>query len=247
MRTKTKVLSALLGVLGTASLMAQSTNVYSLNAVGYINVTCPPGFSQIACPLIGSPDNTVNTLLNNASQVYTGDNVYFYFPATGQYVEDNALAIGGKQGTANTNGWALNGTNVLNPGVACWFQNNNKTNITITFVGTVPQGSLTNTLAVGFNLVSSAVPTSGDLMSNSITMLTNFNIGDAVYTFNPSNQLYTLFQSGAGKGFNGAGSYNSDWSVPLGDPVVTNVGQGFWYQNTGTKPVVWVENFSVNP
>ena len=39
MRTKTMLLSALLGGLGSVSLMAQSTNVYSLNAVGYINIT----------------------------------------------------------------------------------------------------------------------------------------------------------------------------------------------------------------
>ena len=50
MRTKTMLLSALLGTLGSVSLMAQSTNVYSLNAVGYINVTVQPGFNIVSCP-----------------------------------------------------------------------------------------------------------------------------------------------------------------------------------------------------
>jgi hypothetical protein len=245
MRTKTKILTALLGVLGSASLMAQSTNVYSLNAVGYINVTCAPGFSIISCPLIASPDNTINTLINNGTSNYSGDNVFFYSPATGQYSEDTAMNQGGRTGTANTNGWAEDGTNVLNPGTACWFQNNNGTNVTLTFVGTVPQGSLTNILVPGFNLVGSAVPTSGDLMSNSITMLTNYNIGDNVYTFNPGNGQYSEYSSGSGPRFGGIG-YNNQWASPAGDPFVTNVGQGFWYQNSGAT-VTWVENFSVNP
>jgi hypothetical protein len=235
MRTKTKVLSALLGVLGTASVMAQSTNVYSLNAVGYINVTMAPGFNMISCPLIASPDNTVGTVLNNGSGVYNGATVYFYSPATG-YSQDTANS----SKTANTNGWINKGTNALNPGVACWFLNNQATNVTATFVGTVPQGSLTNTLSPGFNLVSSAVPTSGDLVTNSITSLTNYNIGDAVYTYTPAAG-YALYQSST----KGSTGYNSNW-LPGGDPVVSNVGQGFWYLNNHAT-VQWVENFSVNP
>jgi hypothetical protein len=53
MRTKTLALSAVLGMLGSASLVAQN-NVYSINAVGYINVTMPPGYSIVTCPLIAA-------------------------------------------------------------------------------------------------------------------------------------------------------------------------------------------------
>ncbi len=66
------LLSALLGTLGSVSLMAQSTNVYSLNAVGYINVTIDPGYNIISCPLIASPDNTINTLLTNGTGQFKG-------------------------------------------------------------------------------------------------------------------------------------------------------------------------------
>jgi hypothetical protein len=245
MRTKTKVLSALLGVLGTASVMAQSTNVYSLNAVGYINVTVVPGFNIVSCPLISSPDNTVGTVFNNSSGYLTGADVYFFNPATGQYPEDSALNVGSGRGlTPNTNGWENGGTNVLNPGVACFFQNNSSTNITFTFVGTVPQGSLTNILTPGFNLVGSAVPTSGDLITNSITMLTNYNIGDDVYTYNPTTAQYPEYSAVSGVRSGGTG-YNDNWLG--GDPIITNVGSGFFYQNNSNAPVVWVENFSVNP
>ena len=242
MRTKTKVLSALLGVLGTASLMAQSTNVYSLNAVGYINVTVVPGFNMVTCPLIGSPDNTVNSLLNNGSGVLNGSSVYFY--QNGSYSEDSATT-NAKFNNGHTNGWVSNGTNVLNPGVGFWFQNTGATNLTLTFVGTVPQGSLTNTLVAGFNLVGSAVPTSGDIISNTITTLTNFNIGDNVYVYNSSNATYAEYSTAAaGSKFGGFG-YKGEWTS-AGDPITSSPGQGFWYQNSGAT-VQWVENFSVNP
>jgi len=179
------LLSALLGALGSVSVMAQN-NVYSLNAVGYINVTVQPGFNIISCPLITSPDNTVGTVLNNASGALTGCDVYFWSPANG-YSEDVAKAIGGKFGTTNANGWSFGGTNVLAPGVACWFLNAGSANIVLTFVGTVPTGPITNALSPGFNLVSSAVPMSGDLASNSISALTNYNIGDDVYVYDPVN------------------------------------------------------------
>jgi hypothetical protein len=243
MRTKTLLLSALLGAIGSVAVQAQ-TNVYSLNAVGYINVTVYPGFNIISCPLIGSPDNTVGTLMNNGDGHLTGSTVYFYSPATG-YSIDNALSRTTKPSTTNANGWNNNGTNVLAPGVACWFQNAFTTNLTLTFVGTVPSGSLTNTLVSGFNLVSSILPTSGDLASNTLTTLTNYNIGDTVYTFTPTpSATYTVYQSGSGKGF-GEG-YNGNWNAN-GDPQLPSVGGGFWYQNnTASSTVNWVENYSVS-
>jgi hypothetical protein len=252
MRTKTMLLSALLGGLGSVSVMAQ-TNVYSLNAVGYINITVTPGFNIITCPLITSPDNTIGTILTNGNGTagtyvgpYTGDFVYFYNNSSGQYSVDNAVQVGGRGGTANTNGWAAGGTNVLSPGVACWLESAATTNIIVTLVGTVPTGPITNVLAKGFSLVGSAVPMSGDLCSNSISSLTNYNVGDSVYTFYapaPAASQYTIFSSGSGRGQGGNG-YHTNWNVS-GDPFVTNVGTGFFYDNLVGTTVNWVENYSV--
>jgi hypothetical protein len=47
MRTKTMLLSALLGSLGSLSLMAQSTNVYSLKEVGYIKIKSKHGIKTL--------------------------------------------------------------------------------------------------------------------------------------------------------------------------------------------------------
>src|SRR5688572_17861389 len=59
MKTKTKFLTALVALAGGASLMAQ---VYSVNMVGYINLTMPAGFS-----LVG---NQLSTGGNTLSQVF---------------------------------------------------------------------------------------------------------------------------------------------------------------------------------
>lgn len=88
MRTKTLLASALFGVLGSVPALAQ------LHIIGYVNVTVGAGFGMIACPLIGSPDNTVGTLLDNANGDYNGDAVYFYNPGTGGFDVDKALPIG---------------------------------------------------------------------------------------------------------------------------------------------------------
>jgi hypothetical protein len=252
MRTKTILLSALLGALGSVSVMAQ-TNVYSLNAVGYINVTVPPGFSIISCPLITSPDNTINTLMNNGAGnpygagAFSNSVVYFYSPAITNYLTDTARPIGpnSKTQTENTNGWFNDGTNALNPGVAAWFENNTTTTFTFTFVGTVPSGSITNALVPGFNLVGSAVPMSGDLISNSISTLTNYNVGDVIYTYSPAITNYVTYSSStiAKQAGHGDGLH---WST-AGDPVIPSVGEGFWYENNSSSTTVqWVENYSVS-
>jgi len=229
------LLSALLGTLGSVSLMAQSTNVYSLNAVGYINVTLSAGYNLITCPLITSPDNTVGTLFNNSNHVWNGSSVDFFSPTTGYAGNTDSASAR----ATNANGWANGGTNVAAPGVGFWFVSPVATNVT--FVGTVPQGSITNTLVTGYNLVASAVPTSGDLCTNSITKLTNYNVGDSVDVYIPgTGYAGTVYQSSK----RGTTGYNGNWGA-TGDPTTPNVYQAFFYVNSGPT-VNWVENFSVN-
>src|SRR5262245_46220583 len=80
MKTKLLLLSAL--VLGAALVgaQAQSTNaVYSVNAVGYVNLTIDPGFLLIANPL-NTATNTVSQILPNVpsgTRVFQFDGVNF--------------------------------------------------------------------------------------------------------------------------------------------------------------------------
>lgn len=247
MRTKTLALSALLGMIGAGTAMSQSV-VYSLNAVGYVTVTMPPGFCMISCQL-QTTNNTVAGLLNDASGVYDGCNVYKWVNSGSRYEIDT----GDSQGSSySANGWDNNGTITMNPGEAIWFQNEFTTNVSVTFVGTVPQGTNVVTLNSGFNMASSPVPFSGDLVTN--MGLTNYNYYDTVYVWNNpgggNRGAYTISQSDTQGGSSG---YMSQWDTP--DPQL-QVGQGFWYQNnnggpqgnlSGPQPVVWTQIFSVNP
>jgi hypothetical protein len=220
------LLSALLGTLGSVSLMAQSTNVYSLNAVGYINVTLPAGgasgaYAIISCPLIASPDNTLNTLLSPTNGAFKG---YKFYPwVSGTY---------GASDSATATKWAGGGTETLMPGQAGFLSiPANAASQTVTFVGTVPSGALTNTITTGFNLISSILPTSGDLVTNTLTDFTVQKAGDKAYSYDPVAG-YTTYSV----------KPNGSWAV---DPEQPTVGGGFFYFTTNTTPENWVENFSV--
>jgi hypothetical protein len=241
MRTKVLALSALVGAIGAVSAVAQ-TNVYSINAVGYINLTVPPGFSQIGCQLL-TTNNTVAGLLNDASGIYDGCTVYKWSNTTGHYSIDN----GDSQGTSYANGWDNNGTITMNPGEAVWFHNGVGSNLVITFVGTVPQGTNVVALGHGFNMLASPVPFSGDLVTN--MGFTNYEAnadGSTAYVFNnpaPGHPTgaYTIYNVDIAGG--GGSGYNGDWDAP-GDPQL-NVGQGFWFN--ASAAFNWTQVFSINP
>jgi len=237
MRTKTLLLSALLGALGSVSVHAQ--NVYSLNAVGYINVTFPPAsYTILTVPLVGSPDNTLNTLLPNTNGQYRHAQVFAF--ANGAFtITETGVAV-----AANPTGWAGGGADIsLTPGTAAWFYNPEATNMTATFVGTVLTGPQTNTLIPGFNLVGSIVPASGDLATNSIMSLTNTTRHDYVYTYDPIAG-YGPQDNVAAPGNGQAGSYLNEWTA--GDPIISNVYDGFFYFNFASTNNYWVENYSVS-
>jgi hypothetical protein len=251
MRTKTLLLTSALTALSSAALMAQ-TNVYSLNAVGYINVTCVPGFNMIACQLI-TTNNTVNGLmpdtLNAAQTAGYIDNVTIYkYTGSGFSIASaNSVTAAGYP----TNNWASGGNLTLNPGEAVWLKNPFTTNLVFTFVGTVPQGLLTNQITgpSSFTMLSSQVPQSGDLATN--LGMTNFQNGDQIFVFNPTTQQYATYNvsfttGNSGYQIGGFGVFTGN----TGDPQL-NVGQGFWYHTGstagGSGATTWIRNFSVNP
>jgi hypothetical protein len=96
---------------------------------------------------------------------------------------------------------------------------------------------LTNTLATNsFNLVSSILPTSGDLVTNPLMNFSTAVKKDVVYTWTPGTSLTS------------PGSYVQSTATASGfptHPVLATVGTGFWYFNSTNTPNNWVENFSV--
>jgi len=229
------ILAAALTALGSAAVMAQ-TNVYSLNAVGYVNVTLYPGFNMVADQL-QSGTNTIGSLINDATGQYD-KMVVFKWTGTG-FQSDTANSLI----STFADNWINGGVITLNPGEAAWIKWTNTTPATLTFVGTVPQGTLNTTIAgnASFSMISSQVPQGGDLATD--LGFTNFNQGDTMYVFAGSNQSYKVYNYNTNTGNSG---YLQNFTGGTGDPILA-VGQGFWYKTGAGAPLTtWSRTFSVN-
>lgn len=129
---------------GLASSMAQ--NVYSLNVVGYVNVTVTPGYTLCANQLI-TDTNGIGEVLPNPP-----DNAYVLTFVNSDYNADQSQ--GGAWYDANSGNPS---TTQLPPGVG-WFYSNPGSTTTLTLVGTVPQGTGTINLNAGYTLIGTYTP-----------------------------------------------------------------------------------------
>jgi len=187
---------------------------------------------MIACQVTAT-NQTIGSLMNNVSGKYDFTTVYQWKPSITNYLIDNGDSSLGDPAT----GWDNAGTITLNPGQATWLFNPNSFGITNTFVGQVPQGTNPVPIVTGFNMLSSPVPFSGDLVTN--MGLTNYNDLDTVFVYTPSITNYVIYNVDISLGSSG---YMNQWDS--GDPQL-NVGQGFWYQ--ANAPFTWTQIFFINP
>jgi hypothetical protein len=177
MRTKTLLLSA---AVGAAGLLAVNAQVYSVNSVGYINLTIPVGFSMIANQL-NSGNNTVGSLF---PAVADGTTLYKF---NGVGYDINFY----------DEGWG-NPAMTLNPGEGAFIRVVGSP-LSVTFVGEVPQGSASNqTIPAGFSIRSSTVPQAASLDAMSFPAVD----GDTVYRFNNATSSYitSVYDEGWGGG-----------------------------------------------
>lgn len=195
MRTKTLLLAAALSAAGIATSMAQS-NVYSLNVVGYVNVSLVNGanaagtFNLIANPLDldgTGVNNTFNSSLGTNGWA-SGTTAYGFNAATGLYESSSFSAV---SHTWGGNAIAIAG---LQPGNGIFLKNGNAgtagpTNVT--FVGNVLQGNLVNPINAGFQIASSMVPQAGLLTTDLGLSTSGIGDGSKAYQFNPTTQLYS--------------------------------------------------------
>ncbi len=196
MRTKLLLLSAAVGAVGLVAANAQT--VYSVNSVGYVNLTLPVGFSMIANPLdAGAGNNTVGALLDPA-KFTEGTTIYKFNPVTSSYTL-NVVDFGA---------WTLPDM-TLSPGEGV-FINVLSASVTATFVGEVPQGPLSQALPSGFSIQASQVPQEGQL--DTVLGFPAVD-GDVVYLFDNGSGAYTIHAFDFG-----------DWSTP----PVPSVGESFF-------------------
>jgi hypothetical protein len=235
MRTKTLLLTAALVAAGVASSMAQTSNVYSLNIVGYVNVPVEAGrFYILNNPLDDGKGNIITNVLNLSavSAAEDGSSLWTFDPVAGFNAEGWFDAI--------TN-W-FPGTTALTPGKGFFLQPSAST--TLTFVGSVTLAS-TNTLPVGFSLVGSAYPASTDVTTLGFTG----QDGDSIYRFFSTEGSVGSFGQGAGYFAAIPGWFDSDAAGGTGGPTngpTLNVGEGFFYFNAQASQELVTQNFTVN-
>jgi hypothetical protein len=223
MRTKTLLLTAALSAAGIATSMAQ---VYSVNAVGYINVPVLPGFNLIANQLNRTGGNSLNALFGASA---TLEDQVFKFTA-GNYtsdIYDGSAFVDSISGDPSTT--------LLDPGEGAFYYDAGAAK-TITLVGEVPQGTLNLSLSAGFSLVSSKVPQSAALD----TIGLSHRLEAQYITYSATLQGYNtpLIDDGG------------TWLDSItGDPAspIPRVGEGFFLYNPGPGDLPWNRTFSVNP
>lgn len=175
MRTKALILTAAIGAAGVAASLAQDP-VYSVNAVGYINLDLPAGYTIVA--------NQLNHGGNTLDEVITGVATGTTFLAYDGSAFVQSLYIEGL-------GWD-NKTLTLAPGQAGYV--NSPAAQSVTLVGEVPQGELTVEIPAGLSMASSAVPQSAFLATIGFPAQT----GDVVTFMRSGAFVESLFIEGLG-------------------------------------------------
>jgi hypothetical protein len=216
MRTKTLLLVAAISAAGAASSMAQ---VFSVNAVGYVNKTIPAGqFMMISNPL-NAATNTIDALF---AGVPNGFQVYKYTPGTGYTIgtyDDLDMSFGPL------------GSQELLPGQGVFVRNPTTSPVTITFVGEVPQGNLSTPMVAGLQIVSSQVPQAGNTTDLNFPDSTadGMTNGDQVYKFvNGTYDIATFDDLDD--------AFDKNFTLDVGEAVFVKLG----------KAVNWTRDFNVN-
>lgn len=226
MRTKTLLLAAAISAVGITTSLSQ---VYSVNAVGYVNVSVPANGSDLT--ILANPLNGTNNELNTILPL-TDDNflttLFIFDPTIQDYVSAVWFGSGGQ--------WQPNA--VVPPGQAFFLQAvSSSGTLNITFVGEVPQGHLVNNLepGPGLTLSSSIVPQQGTL--DQLGFPGEFL--DTVFLWDTDGSLGSLQNYVAQVNFGGPGTWSPD------NPI--KVAQGFFVQKApGNTGLQWIRDFSVN-
>jgi hypothetical protein len=210
----------LLSVAGLALIAATAsaqTPVFSVNSVGYVKVSCPPGFTMVSNPLNVVSNGTANHSLN--AIIPSVPNASFFFKFAGGGFATNPPVFFGGQWIPNIQ---------LLPGEGGFLYVPSQTDVV--FSGELRQGVLDTPVPTGYSILASQVP-----QTTTITQL-GFQaaIGDILFRFNPTTQQfdqqsYSFFSGG--------------WAPA--EPVI-NAGESFFLLNLGA-PRTWSRNFSVTP
>jgi hypothetical protein len=212
MRTKALLCAAALAA-GAVSSMAQS-NVYSLNIVGYVNITQQPSQYGLWANPLNTTNNDVAYLFPNAAN-FPGLSVYKF----------NGLGYDQASYDPDAGGWtaAVN----LGPGEGFWLQTQAGTAYQNTFVGEVVLNS-TNAIPTGYSLKASAYPSSQPIQTGLQAPLKDF---DAVFFYNGAGyDQYSIDPDAGG------------WTPSEPSPAVAQ--GFWILRNAGNGATNWVQSFT---
>jgi len=226
MRTKALLLAAA-AVAAVASAQAQ---VYSVNAVGYVNVNIDPGFNMVSNPLDAADDSIQALFKNFQGTIPGGLKIYRFDETTGLF--DETIQWNDLDSVYEPANVAAK---TVPPGTGVFVFNPSATQLKLTFVGEVPQGPLSNPLPKGFSIKASQVPQ--DAKPDAIGLTGQG--GDKIFRYNKTTKAYD------GYTFDDLDNvWNSNTTGLPGLPTIP-VGEAFFLfraQSAGT----WTRTFSVN-
>ena len=187
--------------------------VYSVNIVGYVNTSLPPGLSVITNPLL----NTTNTVSHLFPAAPDGTQVY--------RLDGTNYTVSTFDGIAGA--WSNPGLELL-PGDGFFVRNPSAATFVNTFVGEVLLGTLINPLPAGYSLQADMVPQGGSI--NSIHEIPGQS-GDRIYKFAPDADGREAWIESA---------FDPDQNLWLPDLYI-GVGEGFMVYKQA--PQDWVRIF----
>lgn len=212
---RTKALLGLAALAAGAMTAAAQSSVYSLNVVGYYNVPVEAGKLVMIANQLNTTNNTLSSLLPS---VPAGSQLYKFNGGYSIYQMDEFDPVWTPAGAGDV---------TLNPGEGAFFRSPVAT--TLTFVGEVLQGSLTNTLPIGsLAMRSSMVPQAGTANALGIPG----EAGDQLYTWTAANG-FKIHQ------------FDEFDPVWIPEPNIS-VGEAFFYRKSPTSTKnQWVRDFTV--
>lgn len=232
MKAKALLLTAALAAAGASTSMAQ---VFSVNAVGYVNVEINPGFNMVANPLQAADQSVAALFRNITPSIPSGLKVFVFDTTTGGF----APTITYRGAPANEFQPVPEATTrTINVGEGAFVFDPRAIGsapLTLTFVGEVRQGQLDNPVPTGFSIKANMVPQAG--------RPTDFGTfpgspGDKFFRFNETTGGYETWT------YRGAPANNWQNGAINGLPSI-QVGEAFFLYRQGA-PAVWSRSFNVN-
>lgn len=191
--------------------------VYSVNAVGYVNKTIPPGKLALISNPLTAADNSIGALFKPVpagTQVFkyngTGFDVATFDDIDNVFLPANVAAM------------------TVVPGEGVFVRNPSAADLTITFVGEVPQGPLKNPLPAGLSIRSSQVPQRGTPVELGLTGAA----GDQIFSWDVAGQKFET------------STFDDIDNAFLPAPKTLEVGDAFFLRKVAASS--WDRTFSVN-